>query len=155
VPIPTGWPVDWRRFGVSQTGPDRVPDSAPPGAPAGADTVSDEDLLLRLRDRDSQALELLYDRYSRLAFALALRVLGDRDQAEDGVQDAYLAVWRGASTYDPGRGPVRSWLLTIVRNRAIDRLRGRVPTADLDLLSGTLPAAGAEVWPQVARQLLR
>jgi RNA polymerase sigma-70 factor (ECF subfamily) len=117
--------------------------------------VSDEELLRRLQARDSRALEALYDRYSRLAFGLALRVLGDRDQAEDVVQDAYLALWRAAGTYQAERGAVRTWLLTIVRNRAIDRLRCRAATSDVESLEAVLSAPEADVWAQVSRQLLR
>ena len=71
-----------------------------------------------------EALEALYDRYSALAYTVALRVLHDESAAEDAVQDAFISVWRRAATYRPERGSVRTWVCTIVRNRAIDMLRG-------------------------------
>src|SRR5580704_12465434 len=71
------------------------------------------------------ALAQLYDRYSGLAYGIALRVLGDPARAEDVVQEAFLNIWNRAATFDPVRGSLRGWLLTTVRNRSIDYLRGR------------------------------
>ena len=68
---------------------------------------------------------MLYDRYAGLAFGVAVRVLGDPARAEDAVQDAFVNVWHRASSFDPERGSLRAWLLTSVRNRCIDYLRGR------------------------------
>lgn len=84
---------------------------------------SDEELLERIRERDVDALELLYDRYSKAAFALAYRILGNREIAEEVTQDAFMSVWRQAATYNPGMGKVRPWLLSIAHHRAIDRTR--------------------------------
>ena len=86
---------------------------------------SDEALLARLTQRDADALDALYTRYGRLAFALAYRVVGSPEAAEDVVQEAFLSVWRNAASYQQVRGQVRGWLLTVVRNRAIDSLRAR------------------------------
>ncbi len=90
-----------------------------------ASELSDRDLIERVKARDDAALGLIYDRYAGVAFALAYRTLGDRGQAEDVVQDAFLSLWRRAETFDSERGHVKSWLMTIVRNASIDRRRGR------------------------------
>lgn len=106
-----------------------LPVTAPlawPAPSSSADTgaeSSDETLLHRIRDRDLDALGALYDRYSGQAFALARRMLRDRESAEEVVQDAFMSVWRQAQTYNPGLGRVKPWLLSIVHHRAIDRLR--------------------------------
>ena len=70
-------------------------------------------------------LEALYEAYHRQALGLAYRVLNDAAEAEEVVQEAFLAVWRAGRSYDPARGSVRTWLLTLVRNRAIDVIRTR------------------------------
>lgn len=85
----------------------------------------DVDALDRLARGEESGLAELYDRYGRLAFALAYRVVGDVESAEEVVQEAFLSLWRRAETYRPDRGNVRGWLLTVVRNRAIDVLRAR------------------------------
>jgi RNA polymerase sigma-70 factor, ECF subfamily len=90
----------------------------------GTTAESDEALLAAIQDRDQRAIAALYDRYGGLAFGLAYRILGERNVAEDVVQDAFLSVWRRAISFEPGRGSVRTWLLSIVHHRAIDRLRG-------------------------------
>jgi RNA polymerase sigma-70 factor (ECF subfamily) len=86
-------------------------------------TLSDETLLQHIGAGDEASLAILHERYRLFAHALAVRVLGDGARAEDVVQDAFLAVWRRAPTYAPERGSVRTWLATIIRNRAIDLVR--------------------------------
>jgi RNA polymerase sigma factor (sigma-70 family) len=85
-----------------------------------------DDALLaqRIRSGDRTALGELYDRYASLALATALRVVTDRQLAEDLVHDAFVATWQKIERFDPERGSLRAWLLTIVRNRALDRVRG-------------------------------
>jgi RNA polymerase sigma-70 factor, ECF subfamily len=97
--------------------------------PSALPRMADEELLELVGQRNAEAFELLYDRHSRVAYSLALRVLGDRSAADDVVQDAFLAVWRRAATYAPSRGSVRSWLLSIVHNRAVDRVRTSMAVA--------------------------
>jgi RNA polymerase sigma-70 factor, ECF subfamily len=98
------------------------------------EALDDLALVERLKWRDSRAFEVLYDRYVRLAFAVALRVLPKRESAEEVVQDVYVKLWRQPSLYDPTRGAFRPWLLRVVHHRAIDELRhanrDRMQTAD-------------------------
>ena len=86
--------------------------------------LEDEDLI-SLAESDPQAFALLYDRHSRVAYALAYRMMGDRMAAEDLVQEVFLQVWRAAGSYRAARGSLRTWILTIVRNRSIDQLRAK------------------------------
>ena len=85
--------------------------------------LADEDLVSRLEAKDAQAFATLYDRHSRAAYSLAYRMMGERQAAEDLVQDAFLKVWRAAGSYRAERGSVRTWLLAVVHNRGIDQLR--------------------------------
>lgn len=75
------------------------------------------------RERDVNALEQLYDRYSRLVYSLVLRMLQQAASAEEIVQDVFLQLWRNAHLYDASRGPLQPWLLTLARNRSLDFLR--------------------------------
>ncbi len=72
---------------------------------------------------DARAFEAIYDRHGSAAFSLAYRIAGNRSAAEDIVQEAFLSVWRSSVRYQPERGNLRSWLLSVVHNRAIDYLR--------------------------------
>ena len=83
----------------------------------------DAALLHRLLQRDVSAFEELYDRHSRLVYALVLRILQQATTAEEVVQDVFLQLWRNAAQYDASRGPFVPWLLTLARNRALDHLR--------------------------------
>ena len=85
--------------------------------------LSDEAVVALVARAEEGALGELYDRYGSTAFALSLRVLRDRGLAEDAVQDAFLTVWRRASTFLPERGRASSWLLTLVHRRAVDLVR--------------------------------
>jgi RNA polymerase sigma-70 factor (ECF subfamily) len=115
---------------------------------------SDEMLLAAIGRGDPNALGLLYDRYNRLSIAVAYRVLGDRNAAEDTVQDAFLSVWRRVDSFDSDRGSARGWLLTIVRNAAVDRRRGRharaLQDAPLDDVTFRLATDGEETFAAVA-----
>lgn len=93
--------------------------------PASGDGPSDDEVIAAIARGDHDALGVLYDRYHRLAMGVAYRVLNDHGASEDVVHDAFLTVWRRGDSFNPSRGNVRSWLLTIVRNAAIDRRRGR------------------------------
>jgi RNA polymerase sigma-70 factor (ECF subfamily) len=85
--------------------------------------VADEELMQLMRRGEARAFEVVYERHSRVAFSLAYRMVGARSIAEDVVQEAFLSLWRTNSRYDRARGSVRTWILGIVHNRAIDALR--------------------------------
>jgi len=87
--------------------------------------LTDEDLISLVEAGDADAFATLYDRHSQAAFSLAYRMMGERQAAEDLAQDAFLKVWRGASSYRAERGSVRTWILSIVHNRGIDKLRSQ------------------------------
>jgi RNA polymerase sigma-70 factor (ECF subfamily) len=85
--------------------------------------LADEDLMVHVRSGDARAFEVVYDRHGSAAFSLAYRMVGRRGVAEDVVQEAFLSLWRSGARYDRTRGSVRTWVLGIVHNRAIDALR--------------------------------
>jgi RNA polymerase sigma-70 factor, ECF subfamily len=107
-------------------------------APAPPSDASDADLLVLVAERDRQAFEILYHRYVRSMFGLALRRLRDRQRAEDAVQETFTAIWRSAASYRPERGPAAPWLYAVARNAIVDRMRARVePAAEApDIASG-------------------
>ena len=72
---------------------------------------------------DAEAFAALYDRHGRAAYSLAYRIMGEKQEAEDVVQEAFIKVWRSAGSFRVGRGSVRTWILSIVHNRGIDQLR--------------------------------
>src|SRR6059058_6171960 len=90
---------------------------------AALNDLADEDLMQLVRKGDSEAFAVVYDRHSTAAYSLAYRMVGSRNSAEDVVQEAFLSMWRSGARYDRARGSVRTWVLGIVHNRAIDALR--------------------------------
>jgi RNA polymerase sigma-70 factor (ECF subfamily) len=119
---------------------------------------SDDRMLDLLARAEPEGIEMLYDRYSALAYTLAFRVLNDAGAAEDVVQEAFLSVWRRASTYRSDRGSLRTWVCSIVHHRALDRLRGRAGRARQDLALEHAPIAVTSVsdtWDQVVEVLER
>jgi RNA polymerase sigma-70 factor, ECF subfamily len=88
--------------------------------------LADEEVMQLVQQADPRAFELLYDRHGGAAFSLAYRMTGDRSGAEDVAQEAFLSIWRSRLRYQPERGSVRTWVLGIVHNRAIDALRRNV-----------------------------
>jgi RNA polymerase sigma-70 factor (ECF subfamily) len=85
--------------------------------------LADEDLMPLVEARNPDAFAILYDRHGGAAYSLAYRMVGDRSAAEDVTQEAFISLWRSRARYDRARGSVRTWVLGIVRNRAIDLLR--------------------------------
>jgi RNA polymerase sigma-70 factor (ECF subfamily) len=110
-----------------------------------AERLADEELMPWIGRKDPEAFEVFYDRHGGAAFSLAYRILGDRSAAEDCIQEAFISIWRSGGRFDRTRGSVRSWTLSIVRNRAIDALRskaGKAPklTFDDDAILESRPA---------------
>src|SRR5436305_3514681 len=97
--------------------------------PVSTNELTDAELIIRTGDGDRGALEVLYRRYARPVFGLALRRLGDRGRAEDAVQETFASVWRAARSYKPERGPGGPWLYAVARNAIIDRGRARTEPA--------------------------
>ena len=98
-----------------------------------ADALSD--ILQRVATGDRAAFEEIYRRTSVKLFGVCLRILPVRQEAEDALQEAYVAVWKRATAFDPARGTAMTWLITLARNRAVDRLRagGKAVAAPIDL----------------------
>jgi RNA polymerase sigma-70 factor (ECF subfamily) len=94
---------------------------------------SDDQLIERVADGDRRAFDELHRRYARPVLGLALRRLGDRGRAEDASQEAFIAIWRSARTYDSSRGSGAPWLYAVARNAITDGLRRRpTPVAELE-----------------------
>jgi len=110
----------------------------------------DLELIRRMASKDANALDTFYARYNRVAFGLVLRIVGNREDAEDVLTDVFWQVWQQSVRYDASRGRPVAWLLTIARTRAIDRVRstGRLQTTELDPQKDP-PAAPPEPDPFV------
>jgi RNA polymerase sigma factor (sigma-70 family) len=110
--------------------------------PEAARQPSDEQVLEAVSRGDDDALGVLYDRFGRLAFRLAFRILRDRALAEDAVQEAFLAVWRSADAYKRERAKPSTWILTVVHRRAVDIVRREQSRRGEPLEVAPEPSAG-------------
>ena len=109
------------------------------------ETRADVALIDRVVARDPAAIAELYDRHSRLLFGLILRIVKERGEAEDVLQDVFLSAWTRAGTYKPALGSPVAWLVGIARNRAIDRLRANgVRLNAVEAVPAGAPAHGPE-----------
>ena len=90
------------------------------------DNARDKDLLKRIARKDPVALSLLYDQYNRLLFGLLLSILKQKTEAEDLLQEVFSNIWEKADQYDPDRGTGYTWIVSLTRNKGIDRLRSKV-----------------------------
>jgi RNA polymerase sigma-70 factor (ECF subfamily) len=106
---------------------------------SGTQGPADSELLKRISQRDETAMASLFDRYARIVYSVALRVLHDPRDAEDVMQEVLMQVWRGAPSFIAGRGSLGGWLAVVARNRAIDVLRRRHPSDPVDEV--VLPAS--------------
>jgi RNA polymerase sigma-70 factor, ECF subfamily len=117
--------------------------------------------LISLAESDPEAFATLYDRHSRAAYALAYRMMGERMAAEDLVQEVFLKIWRAAGSYSAERGSVRTWILSIVRNRGIDQLRAKATRRRMqDRIETSAPRshpseAFTETWRNSRRDQVR
>lgn len=101
------------------------PDTSSDTASGSPSRTDDKELVRAIVERKEEAVAELYDRFSSLLMALAYRVLGNAQDAEEILQETFLQVWNQAARYDPSRSSVSTWLVLITRSRAIDRLRSR------------------------------
>lgn len=109
-----------------------------------------------MKSGDQSALAELYDRYSSVVYAVALRVLGDASAAEDILQDVFLQLWRNPGAFDAARGSLGAWLAVITRNRAIDSLRRRKPQTDIeDVIISVAPDLAGEADRSRAAEKVR
>jgi RNA polymerase sigma factor (sigma-70 family) len=118
--------------------------------------LSDEAVVALIARSDEQALAELYDRFGRVAYGLALRILRDAALAEDAVQEAFLTAWRRADTFMPERAKASTWLLTLVHRRAVDLVRREErrraePLEAAEEHAGEAPAEDA-VWLRYERE---
>ena len=112
----------------------------------------DVGLLQRIAARDEGALAALYDRHSRLAYTVIVRILGSPSDAEEVLQETFVRVWSRADTYDALRGSPATWVTRIARNRAIDRLRARRVRGHVAVAA---PAHGAGDAPRSVEPVTR
>jgi RNA polymerase sigma-70 factor, ECF subfamily len=109
-----------------------------------------------LKAGDQSAMAELYDRYSSVVYAIALRVLGDTGAAEDVLQEIFLQLWRNPGAFDGARGSLGAWLAVIARNRAIDSLRKRRPETDIeDVVISVAPDLANEAERSRAAEKIR
>ena len=124
---------------------------------AGPEKRLDAELLALVVKRDPDALAKLYDQYGGMAFGLSLRMIGDPGAAEEVVQEAFFNVWRNAPSYNLERGSVRNWILSIVHNQTIDRVRRLRSKQRLDTQMELAEDAlqRPDVWGEVSAALDR
>ncbi|MFC0189756.1 RNA polymerase sigma factor [Fictibacillus aquaticus] len=91
-------------------------------------TISDFELYERIQKDDREALELLYERYEKLLYSFAFKILQQKELSEDAVQEVFIKIWRNKRTYSKEKGKFSSWMLTVTRNACIDLLRKRSKT---------------------------
>ncbi|MCC5891687.1 sigma-70 family RNA polymerase sigma factor [Exiguobacterium sp.] len=115
--------------------------------------MTDYELYERVRQKDKQALEILYDRYERILYAFMMQLTKDRDLAEEAMQEVFIKLWRGGGVYDESKGKFKSWLFTMGRHVAIDLIRKRKPDLQLDeSYAETIPSTDRSVESEVEWQ---
>jgi RNA polymerase sigma-70 factor (ECF subfamily) len=137
-----------------------VPGVAPEAEPE-LSTWSDADLIARSAAGDARALEVLYDRYNRVVFSFALRIVGDPALAEELLQEVFFRAWQQGGAFRASRGSFATWLLSVTHNMAIDEVRkrqrrpqtaaGEAPEAVLAAVADPGPDVADEVWLRTLR----
>ena len=137
------------------------PDTYPDNSTDSPSRIDDKELIRAIVERKQEAVAERYDRFSSMLMALAYRVLGNSQDAEEILQETFLQVWNQAARYDPKRSSVSTWLVLITRSRAIDRLRSRqvrkrtVTAAQQEISNPhTSPTGGGNVLLRERRQRL-
>lgn len=131
------------------------------GAATGLAAMSDVELIARVADADAAALEVLYDRYSRVVYSFGLRIVGDPQLAEELLQEVFLRAWQQGAAFRETRGAFVTWLLSITHNMAIDEVRKRrrrpqkADSAEPELLLAGLPDTRQDVEDEVWLSSLR
>ena len=124
----------------------------------GTEHLSDHGLLALTARGDREAFARLYDMYGPTAYSLAVRIVRDRELAADVVQEAFLAVWSRAASYDSSRGRPSSWILTLTHHKAVDAVRRqerrRAETID-EAAADAAPPVEEQAWSSVARDQVR
>jgi RNA polymerase sigma factor (sigma-70 family) len=155
-----GWPAGGIRYISSPaTTESRLTDESitPPLDERRAEEAA---LIVRIREKDERAIEALYARYSGPLYSLAYQVTGAERYAQEVVQEVFVAVWKDAGRYDPGRGALSSWLFALARHKAIDLVRKeanvRKHTADVDLeFHEADDDVDQEAWLRLRRDTVR
>jgi RNA polymerase sigma-70 factor (ECF subfamily) len=129
-----------------------------------ADRSNEQKIVARVKSGDFTAIEELYERYSRQAFGLALKILNSSESAEDAVQDAFLRFWKQPDNFDPQRGRFATWLLSVVHNLCIDQIRRKRPNVvsldqeetqeRLNYLADDSFPLEEEVWLKIQRKAI-
>jgi RNA polymerase sigma-70 factor, ECF subfamily len=114
-------------------------------------SVDDSALLTRIGQRDENAMEEIFRRYSGPVYSVALRVLHDTGQAEDVLQEVFLQLWRNPTAFVQDRGSLGAWLVVVARNRAIDLLRRRKPS---DSVEDVILASSVNVADEAERNIM-
>lgn len=131
-----------------------------PGSPEPI-SLSDADLIGRAAEGDARALEVLYDRYSRVVFSFGLRIVGDPQLAEELLQEVFFRAWQQGGSFRSSKGSFITWLLSITHNMAIDEVRKRrrrpqkADSEDPDLMLASVPDTGLDVEEEVWLGALR
>jgi RNA polymerase sigma-70 factor (ECF subfamily) len=117
--------------------------------------LADADLIGLASEGDARALEVLYDRYSRVVFSFALRIVGDQQLAEEVLQEVFFRAWQQGSAFKAARGSFITWLLSITHNMAIDEVRKRrrrpqkADSAEPETMLAAIPDSGPDVEDEV------